>query len=339
MQNIHSHHIKVGTRGSKLAKAQTEIIISKLRALFPAVTFETIAITVSGEVLKDRPLAEIGGAGVFVKELEDALLRHEVDFVVHSLKDLPTAMPPDLVLACVANREDPRDVLVSRNNLRFDQLPASSRVATSSRRRAAQLKALRKDLVFVDIRGNVDTRLRKLTEGQCDAIVLAAAGLKRLDLIDQVSQFFDSDICLPAVGQGVLAAECRVDDKETLAMLKAIDDPKVRSEITAERAFLERLGGGCSVPVGALAQVDLDPTISDQSARLAGGTPALQAALHLSACVAALDGSKIIRHEMSGSTTEAEQIGHRLAEWMLANGAQPILQALRASTPNDISPP
>lgn len=312
--------IRIGTRSSTLAKIQTDLFISRLTQHRPAIAVEVINVTTAGDKIRDRPIAAIGGTGVFVKELEEALLNNEVDIVIHSLKDLPTEVPSGLTLACVSNREDPRDVLICGGQKTFEQLPAHSRVATSSRRRTAQLLAARQDLTFVDIRGNVPTRVRKQEEGECNAIVLAAAGLLRLGLSEKISQYLDYDVCLPAAGQGALAAECRADDLEILHLLKTLDDAIVRCAISAERSFLAELGGGCSVPVGALATVDND-TVT------------------LRGCVAALDGSKVLRQQLSGSFSESEQLGKRLAEIMLKMGAEPILKQLRLSTANAISPP
>jgi hydroxymethylbilane synthase len=257
---------------------------------------------------------------VFVKELEDALLNNEVDIVIHSLKDLPTELPDRLTLACVSNREDPRDVLICQGKVTLDRLPSGSRLATSSRRRTAQLSAVRQDLIFVDMRGNVPTRVRKQEEGECEAIILAAAGLLRLGLSNKISQYLDYDICLPAAGQGALAAECRIDDLEILHLLKQLDDPIVRCAISAERSFLAELGGGCSVPVGALATVD-------------------NGAVLLRGCVAALDGSKVVRNQLSASCSQSDELGKRLAEIMVKDGAEPILDQLRLSTAAAISPP
>ena len=315
-----SRRIKVGTRGSKLARIQTEILISHLSAINPSVTFETVIISTTGDKVRDRPIADLGDVGVFVKELEEALFAQEVDVVAHSLKDLPTDLPKGLTLACVLDREDPRDVLISRNNVKFKDLPSQATVATSSRRRTAQLSALRSDLKFTDIRGNVPTRVRKHDEGECDAIILAAAGLKRLNLMDRVSDFLEIETCVPAAGQGALAAECRASDEEICELLKAADNRNVRAEITAERAFLKELGGGCSVPIGALAQ-----SYGDN--------------LELTGCVTALNGSKLIKQKLAGHLHDPLDLGHRLAKLLINEGAETILNQLRLSTPNAISPP
>jgi len=312
--------IRVGTRGSQLASLQTEIVINKLLREHPKMRFEMIAITTRGDKDKSSPIASLGGTGVFVKELEDALLADEVDFVVHSLKDLTTELPKGLSLAAVLAREDARDVLVSKDNLRLEQLPAACKLATSSNRRTAQIRSIRKDLEIVDIRGNIPTRLRKLDEGQCEAMVLAAAGLIRLKLTNRISQYLDLDSCIPAAGQGALAAECRQGDNAIIALLQTIEDLQTRAEITAERTLLRRLSGGCSVPIGAFAQ--------------ASGSE-----LKLIGCVAAIDGSEVIRHEIIGNTEQSEELGEQLAIKLLKMGAESILYGLKMLAPNAISPP
>jgi len=327
--------IRVGTRESKLARLQTDIVIATLRHNFPHTTFEVHPITTGGDKVLDRPIVELGTRGVFVKELEEALLENRVDFVVHSLKDLPTDLPAGLTLACVLNREDPRDIFVSTKAASFMELAPGSSVATSSRRRAAQLMALRQDLVFVDMRGNIPTRIRKLEEGQCDAMILAAAGLLRLDLHDKITEFLSTDVCTPAVGQGALAVECRDSDKEILAMLAGVEDKVAKAEVTAERAFLDVLGGGCSVPAGALGRVKARGAdlINDLLFAPTGEI------LTLSGCVAALDGSEIYRDSLSGPPQYASQIGRALAKKMQEAGAEKILVDLRLTTPNVVSPP
>lgn len=311
---------RVGTRNSKLARAQTHTLISQLTALNKALSFAVVPVTTSGDAIRDRPIADIGTQGAFVKELEEALLLDKVDIVGHSLKDMPTSLPDTLMLAAVFNRLDPRDVLISRDGIKFNDLPRGATVATSSRRRSAQLLAARRDLRFIDIRGNIPTRLKKHDEGQCDAIILAAAGLIRLGLTNRISQYLDESVCLPAVGQGAVAAECRAGDLTIRRLLEPVDDAVVRAEITAERAFLEQLGGGCSVPVGALARCTNDR-------------------LTLTGCIAALDGSKIMRQKLAGSISEAAQLGKALADMMIKDGAESILCSLRSSTPSAISPP
>ena len=313
--------IRVGTRESQLARLQTDIAVAALTKQFPEARFEIVPITTHGDKVQDKPIAELGARGVFVKELEKALFAKEVDFVVHSLKDLPTDMPAGLFLGAVLDRADPRDVVVSKGNIPLNQLAPGSLVATSSRRRVAQLKAMRNDLKFTDIRGNIQTRFRKHDEGQCDAMVLAAAGLLRLGLIERISEFLPVDLFTPAVGQGALAVECLAADKATSALLSAVDDPDVRAQSSAERSFLDRLGGGCSVPIGGFAE-----SIGDGKLRLSG-------------CVAALDGSRVLRATLEGDVADALELGCRLAEKICAMGAEDILGELRRSHPNSISAP
>jgi porphobilinogen deaminase len=311
--------MRVGTRASDLARLQTQMVVDRLKAVSPETEVEVVLITTGGDKVQDRPIAQIGTRGVFVKELEEALLDGSVDFVVHSLKDMPTDVPPGLVLVAVLNRADPRDVFLSRDGRKFADLKSGARVATSSRRRAAQLSHLRSDLTFVDIRGNVPTRLRKLEEGQCDAMILAAAGLHRLGLEQHIVEYFESDQCTPAAGQGALAVECR-DEEKTLSLLSKLDDELVRAEIECERSFLDQLGGGCSVPIGALAK-------------------AYQGRLVLEGCIAALDGKSVFRNKLEGNLNEAREIGKKLSQLMIKGGAESVVASLRESVPSKISPP
>lgn len=317
----------VGTRESQLARLQTDIAAGAIKAKHGAVELQIVAIKTHGDKVLNKPIAELGGRGVFVKELEEALLRHEVDFVVHSLKDLPTDMPAGLELAAVLGREDARDVLVTnddglrREKVSLSQLPQGAVVATSSRRRAAQLLALRPDLKFVDVRGNIPTRLRKLKEGMADAMVLAAAGLIRLGEESRISEYFPFDILTPAVGQGVLGLECRSDDEATRALLQSVNDSAVSPLITAERAFLNCIGGGCSVPVGAIAEMS--------SAR----------SIILKACIASLDGETVIRCEREGPAADPDTLGRKLASDMLSHGGDKIIESLLESAPQSVPPP
>lgn len=312
--------MRVGTRASKLARLQTQIIVDKLQAHFPNENIEVVPVTTGGDKVVDRPISELGFRGVFVKELEEALLANEVDLVVHSLKDLPTDMLPGLTVPAVLERQDPRDVLATVNGATFAELKPNAVVATSSRRRAAQLAELRSDIKFIDIRGNIETRLRKLEEGYCDATLLAYAGLLRLNLTDHVSQVFNTDQLTPAAGQGALAVECRSDDQKIIQQLSLIDEAIVRSEILCERAFLNELGGGCSVPIGAIAR---------HSAQR----------LTLTGCIAALDGSQVYRATLEDGDDQPEALGRKLAEQMLKTGARQVVDDLRLSLPNKISPP
>ncbi len=311
----------IGTRASKMARAQTDFFISQFLSKFPENECDVVPITVSGERDYARPIAELGIEGVFIKELEEALLNKEVDLVVHSLKDLTTTLPSALTLACVYNRIDPRDVLISQNNVSFADLPSGSRIATSSRRRIAQLRALRNDLSYMDIRGNVPTRIEKLDDGYCDAIVLAAAGLIRLGLDNRIAQFFDLEMSLPIPGQGALGIECRADDSVLLNQLQTMDDEDARVSITAERSFLAAVGGGCSMPIGAYAKLTASKTIL------------------LTACIASLDGTDLVKGEMTAPTSEASQLGKRLATLLLEQGGHKIVEQLRRLSPATVSPP
>lgn len=301
----------IGSRGSKLALTQARFVQSELKRTSPSLETRIEIITTSGDV-KTEPLAVIGGKGVFTKELEDALLGQRIDLAVHSLKDLPTIIPEGLAIAAICKREDPRDALVLPQNLggagnhSLDSLPQQAIIGTSSPRRLAQLKHLRGDLVFKDLRGNVDTRLSKLDEGEYDALVLACAGLNRLGLANRISAALSSEQMLPSPGQGALGLETRAEDADTIAAVKQLDHKFTRLASTAERGFLRCLGGGCQLPIAAYA------VVRDKKIRLDG-------------LVADTQGSRIVRDRISGSIAEAEQLGIVLAERLLANGARELL--------------
>lgn len=316
--------VKIGTRASTLALLQTEFVEKKFKSIIKDAEISVVKITTGGDKNRKDPIANIGGTGVFVKELEEALLNKTVDFVVHSLKDMPTESPAGLRIAAVLDRQDPRDVIICRNSKinSFAELPAGSKVATSSRRRLAQLKAIRNDLKYIDIRGNVPTRISKMEQGQCDAIVLAASGLIRLDLESHITQVLNNDMCVAAAGQGALAVQCRSDDSSLIEKLGFLNDENVEKEVSCERSFLKVLGGGCSVPVGASAKYNTDY----QNITIIG-------------CVAALDGSSVIKKKLSSDTASAYDLGIKLANQMLESPAKTILEKLRASLPNSISPP
>jgi hydroxymethylbilane synthase len=299
----------VGTRGSALAQAQTALVEAALRRVAPNVVIEVRVIRTQGDVRLDRPVTQIGGKGVFVREIENALLARVIDLAVHSLKDLPVEQPPGLIVAAIPPREDPRDVLVSRDGRRLSELPAGARVGTGSQRRAVQLRAMRPDLEVHDLRGNVDTRLHKLDTGQYDAIVLAAAGLGRLGRLDRVVEFFDPEVMTPAPGQGALAVECRAADEATQSLLLPVHDLPTWAAVTAERAFLSGLGGGCSAPIAAYAE-------------------ARSATLRLHGLVASFDGRQVVRVSGDGSVEQPGRLGYRLAEEALAQGASAILEGI-----------
>jgi hydroxymethylbilane synthase len=311
--------LRVGTRESQLARLQTDLVIAALKEVQPSIQIDVVPISTSGDKILGKPLHQLGGAGVFVKELEEALATEDVDFVVHSLKDVPTDLPDGLILGAVLLREDPRDVFLSRDGKTFTEMASASRIATSSRRRAAQLDGHRNDLVFVDVRGNVPTRLKKLEEGACDGLVLAAAGLLRLGLADKIAEYFEPRFCLPAAGQGALTVECRTDDEDVVSLLAGINDENFQAEAEAERALLRHLGGGCSVPIGALAR--------------ASG----KGKLRLRTCIAG--GGTTLFGEKEGLAVDAISLGQSLGEEMLEKGAREILSSLADLAPHTISPP
>ncbi len=300
---------RVGTRGSHLALRQTELVLEALAGAHPEASFEVRPIRTAGDQQARASLAEIGGRGVFVAELERALLAGEIDLAVHSLKDLPSQETPGLTIGAVPQREDPRDVFISRRSQRLAELPPGAAVGTGSPRRAAQLRAHRPDLRVVDIRGNVDTRLRKVQEGQVEAVILAAAGLSRLGWLARATEILPLEVMLPAVGQGALAVQVRTNDKEAARLVQAVDHPPTRLATAAERAFLRRLGGGCHAAVAALGRVD-------------------EGRLYLRGLVADLAGARLLRGEIAGPAGEAEILGVRLAEQLLTQGAAVLLEAI-----------
>lgn len=301
-------HIRIGTRSSPLAQWQANWVADQLRAL--GATVELVAITTQGDVQQRGPVGAIGLQGVFTKEIQSAVLAGEVDVAVHSLKDLPTETVAGLVIAAVPPRESSADALVTRRAKSLADLPTGARVGTGSLRRQAQLKHLRPDLEIAGIRGNVDTRLRKLRDGQYDAIVLASAGLRRLGLQQQIVELLEPPRMLPAPGQGALALECRADAGDVRELLSRLDDPNSRQAIDAERSMLALLHAGCSAPVGAWA-------------RLTGEQ------LALDGLVADLEGANVLTATASGAAATAAKIGRKVAEQLLAQGAGEIIAAAR----------
>lgn len=298
--------LRIGTRGSVLALWQAEWVKSQLLALHQEVSVELVVIKTTGDKILDVPLAKVGGKGLFVKEIEEALLAGRADLAVHSVKDVPAELPEGLHLAVMPPREDPRDALISRNGVALAQLPQGARVGTSSLRRSAQLLHLRPDLRIENLRGNVDTRLRKLESEGFDAIVLAAAGVKRLELSHVVSEYLDPEQMLPAVGQGALGIETRIDDAFTNQMVASLAHQDTMITVSAERAFLNRLEGGCQVPIGGHAVMDGEELV-------------------LTGMVADLKGARLVRKQMRGKGQQSELIGRRLAEEVLASGGAEIL--------------
>jgi hydroxymethylbilane synthase len=301
--------LRIGTRGSKLARWQSDWVAEQLRKRGVAV--EIVEITTSGDIQQAGPVTSIGGTGVFTKEIQSALLAGEVDIAVHSLKDLPTQQVAGLTLAATPPRENPADALIGSAGYTLDTLPPGSRVGTGSQRRRAQLLALRPDLVMLDIRGNVDTRLRKLDDGQYDAIVLAAAGLTRLGWADRITEMLAPPRVLPAPGQGSLAIECRADDGEAFAALTPLNNAPTRATVVAERTLLAVLEGGCSAPVAAWGRV------ADKELRLDG-------------LVASLDGRHVLRASGTSQPADATGLGARIANELLQKGAAAIVSAARS---------
>jgi hydroxymethylbilane synthase len=300
--------IRIGTRASALALAQAGLVSDRLRTVIGG---EVVLVEITSHGDRDHSaLAQIGGTGVFVSALRDAMLAGEVDLAVHSLKDLPTAPAPDLLLAAIPDREDPRDVIVARDGLALAELPRGAVVGTGSPRRAAQIRALGFGLRVEPVRGNVDSRVQLVRERRVDAVVLARAGLSRLGRLDVVTETLDPLLMLPAPGQGALAVECRESDAALIEALSALDDTNTRCAVTAERSLLSALEAGCSAPVGALADV----ASSDGAEEL-----------WLRAVVAATDGSRVVRMSMMGAPGEASELGQKLAQDMLAEGASALI--------------
>jgi len=303
--------LRIATRKSQLALWQAEYVRTQLQQAHPGLQVELLKMSTQGDKILDTPLAKVGGKGLFVKELETGLLDGDADIAVHSMKDVPVELPDGLHLAVICPREDPRDAFVSNTCKSFESLPEGACLGTSSLRRQCQLQALRPDLRIRDLRGNVNTRLLKLDDGEYDAIILAAAGLKRLEMQVRISEYLDPGVSLPAIGQGAVGIECRVDDKRVNDLLAPLNDPNTHIRVLAERAMNHRLQGGCQVPIGGYAE-------------LSNGL------ILLRGLVGRTDGSEIIRGEIAGRPEEAEHLGVVLAEDLLSRGADAILKQLYA---------
>ncbi|MBW1669940.1 MAG: hydroxymethylbilane synthase [Deltaproteobacteria bacterium] len=299
--------LRLGTRKSALALAQSRWVKEKIETHWPEVNVDIVKFTTKGDKILDVPLAQVGGKGLFVKEIEDALLKKEADIAVHSLKDVPAELPEGLEVSIFPDREDPKDALISRDGLRLEELPEGARIGTSSLRRIAQLKNARPDFEVVSLRGNIDTRLRKLDEGQYDAILLAAAGLRRLGLEQRIIQLLEPEVMLPAVGQGALGIEFRSMDTEVKRILDSIHHEETSICVRAERAFLLKLEGGCQVPIGAFAQLK-------------------EEILELEGMVGDEAGTNIIRMKKQGTADQPETLGTILGEEILAAGGAEILR-------------
>ncbi len=301
-----SDEIRIGTRGSQLALWQANWVKETLTAAHPKLTVSLIKIKTSGDKIQDAPLAMIGGKGLFVKEIEEALLDQRIDLAVHSIKDVPTEFPKGLHLSVITKREDPRDVFISKDGTPLKDLPKGAKIGTSSLRRQAQLLHFRDDFEIIPLRGNVDTRLKKLSTENMDGILLAYAGLKRMGFDKKITEVIPADVFLPAIGQGALGIETRMGDQEVEGRIQFLNDSESAVAVTSERAFLKKLEGGCQVPIAAFG-------------RTVGST------FQIDGLVGMTDGKRLIRHHLDGPINEAESIGIQLAEILLNQGAREIL--------------
>jgi len=301
--------LRIGTRGSELALFQANWVKEKLVQTYPHLKVTLIKIKTTGDQIQDAPLAKIGGKGLFVKEIEEALIQKRIDLAVHSIKDVPTELPVGLHLSAITKREDPRDVLISRDGKSLKDLPQRAKIGTSSLRRQTQLLYFRSDFEMVPLRGNLDTRMEKLETMNIDGIILAYAGVRRLGFENSITEVIPIEISLPAIGQGALGIETRIGDEEVKEKINFLNDPESSIAISAERAFLKRLGGGCQVPIAAFGRT-VGPT------------------LQMDGMVGRTDGNRIIRHHMEGPIDKSERLGIELAEILLKNGAGEILEEI-----------
>lgn len=306
--------IRIGSRGSKLAVWQAEHVKAELEARYAGIIVTIQKIKTTGDKILDVPLAKVGGKGLFVKEIEDALLRNEIDIAVHSMKDVPAVLPEGLCIGAIPEREDPRDALLSRDGSGFLHLKAGARVGTSSLRRISQLLNQRPDIIIHPLRGNLDTRINKLEAGEFDAIILAAAGIRRLGWAERITEYLPETISLPAIGQGALCIECREADIGTREMISPLDHRETNICVRAERAFMTRLDGGCQVPIGAYAA-------------MSGGNK-----ITIEGFIASVDGRRMVREKRSGTTGNPEEAGTALAESLLLQGGEEILREVYGTT-------
>jgi hydroxymethylbilane synthase len=299
--------VRIATRKSALALWQAEYVKAQLEHFHAGINVELVPMTTKGDIILDTPLAKVGGKGLFVKELEVAILENRADIAVHSMKDVPVEFPDGLGLEVICPREDPRDAFVSNTIASFAELPQGAVVGTSSLRRQCQIKAMRPDIVIKDLRGNVNTRLKKLDNGEYDAIILATAGLLRLGMPERIKEKIAPEVMLPANGQGAVGIECRVDDERVKKLLAPLEDKNSRIRVLAERAMNRALQGGCQVPIGSFAVINNNE-------------------IHLRGLVGAINGEQIIKHELYGKVEQGEQLGEELAQYLLSQGADKILQ-------------
>ena len=299
-------NIKVGTRGSKLALAQTNSVLESIKKIVPDITVEICVIKTIGDIMQDVSLLQIGGQGVFVKEIEEALLSGRIDLAVHSMKDVPGKTPDDLTFAAILPRDDVRDILVSRGNIKMEFMPKGAKIGTGSLRRGAQIKAMLPDVNIVPLRGNIDTRLKKIETGGLTGVILAAAGMKRLGYVGKIAQYLPIELMLPAVGQGALGLQIRKADCELAHVLAKLNHATTAAEVTAERSYLIALGAGCCLPIAALG-------------KLAGKE------LSLEGLVASPDGAIVYRDKVRGEIAKAEELGKRLADMIMEKGGKKLL--------------
>lgn len=302
-----SQELRIGTRGSQLALHQANWVKEKLAQAYPHLKVTLIKIKTTGDKIQDAPLAKIGGKGLFVKEIEEALMKKGIDLAVHSIKDVPTELPEGLHLSAITKREDPRDVFISKDGTLLKNLPQGAKIGTSSLRRQVQLLHFRSDFEMIPLRGNLDTRLKKLKTMNLDGIILAYAGVKRLGLEERITEIIPTEISLPAIGQGALGIETRMDGEEVEKQIRFLNDPPSAIAVSAERSFLKKLGGGCQIPIAAFGQI-------------VGST------LQIDGMVGTIDGKRLIRHHLEGTLEEAEFLGIQLAEVLLNKGAEEILE-------------
>jgi hydroxymethylbilane synthase len=299
-------NIKIGTRGSKLAMTQANYVAVHLKKIAPEISTEIYVIKTAGDIMQDVSLLKIGGKGVFVKEIEDALLAGTIDLAVHSMKDVPTENPEGLKFPAILPREDARDILVSRGNKKIEFMPKGAKIGTGSMRRASQILAIMPDVMIVPLRGNLDTRLKKIETENLAGVILAAAGMKRMGLAEKITQYLPIETMLPAVGQGALGLEIRDNDETLKKILTKLNHEPTQREVAAERSYLRALGGGCRLPIAAFAKIDAGQ-------------------LSLEGLVAAPQGSNIIRDKIKGNPAEAEELGKKLAEIILERGGKKFL--------------
>ncbi|MCP4721088.1 MAG: hydroxymethylbilane synthase [Desulfobacteraceae bacterium] len=305
-------NIRIGTRGSQLALWQANHIKSSIKKLFPELEVEVITISTKGDRITDRPLSMVGGKGLFVKEIENALLNNDIDLAVHSMKDMPGELPEGLIIGAIPERENPFDAMISRENKLLADYPVNARIGTSSLRRGSQLKAARPDLEILSIRGNLDTRIKKLKSGQYDAIVLAAAGLRRLGQENEITQYLDATLMVPAVGQGALCIETRENDENIAQVMEKLDHGPTRICVTGERAFLKQIEGSCHIPVACYGEIKKDQVI-------------------MTALVASEDGREVIKKTITSPVNTIEDQGRKLANLLLENGGKQILESLNSN--------